>query len=61
MRNNTFEDNGSHGYGVIDIIQMPNVEISENNVFTGNTDQYDFNTIVLSHFVDNGYYLKDYL
>ena len=59
MRNNTFEENGSHGYGVIDIEEMPNVEISENNRFSSNTDSHDFDTKVLSYFIDNGYYLKD--
>ena len=61
MLNNSFEDNGSHGTGVVAIEAMPNVEISGDNVFSSNTDSVDFNAAVLYQFIDNGYYLKEYL
>ena len=61
MRSNTFEENGSHGDGVVYIDGMPNVEILDDNVFSSNSDAVDFNTKVLSEFIDNGYYLKEYL
>ena len=47
MLNNSFEDNGSHGTGVVAIEAMPNVEISGDNVFSSNTDSVDFNAAVL--------------
>ena len=61
MLNNTFEENGSHSYGVVDIHRMPNVDILDDNVFSSNTDALDFNSKVLSYFIDSGYYLKEYL
>ena len=61
MLNNTFEENGSHGNGVVHIDKMPNVEIEDNNVFLSNTDAVDLNTKVLAEFIDKRYYLKEYL
>ena len=43
MRNNTFEENGSHGFGVVYIYSMPNVSITNDNVFLRNTDAIDLN------------------
>ena len=40
---------------------MPNVNILDDNVFSSNTDIDDLNTKVLPHFIDNGYYIKDYI
>ena len=39
---------------------MPNVDISDDNIFSSNSDQIYFKTEVLSYFIDNGYYLKEY-
>ena len=61
MLNNTFENNGSHGKGVFYIGYMLNVDILDGNVFQSNTDKIEFNTEVLTYFIDNGYYLKEYL
>ena len=61
IQKNTFENNGSHGVGVVFIEGMPNVEILDDNVFSSNTDAVDFKTKVLPYFIDNGYYIKDYL
>ena len=61
MLNNTFEENGSHGDGVVYIYGIPNVDILDDNIFSSNTDKIEFNTEVLSYFIDNGYYLKEYL
>ena len=61
MRNNKFEENGSHGDGVVYISGIPNVDILDDNIFSSNTDKIEFNTEVLSYFIDNGYYLKKYL
>ena len=38
LRNNTFSENGNHFQGVLNIYKMPNVEISEDNIFIANTD-----------------------
>ena len=48
MLNNTFDNNGSHGKGVVHILYMPNVDILDGNVFSSNTDKIEFNTEVLS-------------
>ena len=48
MSNNTFEENGSHGTGVVYIERMPNVDILDDNVFSSNTDSIDANTYVVS-------------
>ena len=61
MRNNTFEDNGSHSRGVLYIVRMPNVEITDDNIFSNNMDEYDLNTKVISQFIHNGYYIKEYI
>ena len=61
MSNNTFENNGSHGNGVVYIDGMPNVDILDDNVFLSNSDAVTFNREVLSSFIDNRYYLKEYL
>ena len=37
------------------------MEILDDNVFSSNTDAVDFKTKVLPYFIDNGYYIKDYL
>ena len=48
IHNNTFHENGSHGYGVLNILGMPNVEISNENLFLSNSDAFYFNSKVVS-------------
>ena len=38
---------------------MPNVELAD-NVFLSNTDLVTFNSGIVSHWIENGYYLKEY-
>ena len=38
---------------------MPNVEILD-NVFVSNSDLIEFNSDIVSHWIENGYYLKEY-
>ena len=47
LHDNTFDENGSHGNGVIYIDTIPNVDISDDNVFSSNTDEVDLNTKVI--------------
>ena len=47
MRNNTFENNGSHGFGVVYIGRMPNLEILDDNIFSYNSDKVDLKTKVI--------------
>ena len=47
LHHNTLEENGSHGNGVLYIATMPNVDISDNNVISSNTDEVDLNTKVI--------------
>ena len=46
--NNTFEENGSHNQGVLYIYRMTNVNILNDNVFKGNTDELDLKNEVIS-------------
>ena len=36
------------------------MEISDNNLFLNNTFSVDLNSNVVSKFIENGFYLKDY-
>ena len=58
---NSFKNNGSHGKGVLVIENMPNVSITDGNIFESNSDLFELSTTVMTHYIENGHYIDDYL
>ena len=68
INGNDFEDNGSHGKGVLVIQKMANVSLKEGNNFKGNKDYdvvidlsvafRDIMTVVIEEFLLTGHYIN---
>ena len=57
MKNNKFQNNTVFEGGAVSIRLYANIEFTDNNVFDGNSDEHDFNTIVVQEWIDRGNYL----